>query len=267
MEALKLSGVFILAYLMGSIPFSQLIASAFKPGTDLRKVGSANSGATNVFVTVGPLPGIIALVLDMGKGLLTVLLIRHIMNWSFGSDIWRILTAASFVILGHDYSLFLGFRGGKGLAILESYLLFFGPVWTVFVHLPQAQLLFRKDAQHGLAIANLLVLLMFPVMGVLWYLEGFMVSSWLSWDFTRLTADPVTDKSVLSVFALVWMLMFFVQRVLDNPGVGDDVRKGVSPLKAVMLRGLYEVFPSASDHRKPSKAMPMGEEVLRRKRD
>jgi len=266
MFLLKLLGIYVLAYCIGSIPFSQIIASLAQPGTNLRKVGSANSGATNVFITVGPVPGIIALLLDMSKGLVALFIVKSIMQWNFNTDLWWLLSVTLFVVLGHDYSLFLGFKGGKGLAILESYLIFFGPVWAIMVHLPQGIVLFQKNMQRGIAVANIMVLLMFPVMGCFWFIENYMKVNWLTWNFTHMLGEPIQQTLPLTVFSFIWMLMFFIQRVLDNPGVKDDINKGISAWRAIMLRGLFEVFPRESDYRHPDEIMPMGEDVLIRKK-
>lgn len=267
MQTLDYFGLVIVAYLIGSVPFSQIVAMLFKPGIRLREIGSENIGATNVFVNAGPFAGLIALFLDMGKGIFVLFLARAWMSWSFSDDLWQILSLSVFVILGHDYPVFTGFRGGKGLATMEGFLLFFGTVWAVFVHLPQAQFLFHKDRPYAMALANLLVLLMFPVMSLFWYIESTTDTGWLGWNFTLLLEEPALQHEALSVFSLIWMLMFFMQRVFDTPGLRDDVKKGVSFRRAFFIRGLFELFPLESDYRRPDPNMPMGEESLFRKKE
>lgn len=262
MSFLNYSGIYVLSYLIGSIPFSQIVASLFKPGIKLREIGCENIGATNVFVNVGPFAGLPALLLDMSKGLAAVFAARALMSWTFSADLPEILSVTIFVLLGHDYPVFTGFKGGKGLALLEGLLLFFGTVWAVLLHLPQAQFLFGLDRQRAMALANILVLLMFPAMSFLWFLESKFDCGLLEWDFTQLFGEPVRQQGVLAVYALVWMFMFFMQRVLDTPGLTDDVKKGIPFKKAFFLRGLFELFPGESDHRRPSESMPMGEEAL-----
>lgn len=95
----------LLAYLIGSIPFSYLIARA--RGVDLRRVGSGNVGATNVARSVGLPYGVLAFLLDWGKGVLTAGLAGY-----WGVPIWL----AGFAVVGHDWSLFMGLRSGKGVA-------------------------------------------------------------------------------------------------------------------------------------------------------
>lgn len=110
---LPLTPVFSLlaAYLLGSIPFGIFIAKVFG-GTDVRKSGSGNIGATNVARVVGPLAGILTLLLDAAKGFLAVWLAAR---WTHGAALAMVL-AGLFAMLGHCFPAWLGFRGGKGVA-------------------------------------------------------------------------------------------------------------------------------------------------------
>ena len=95
---------------MGSVPFGFLIAKI--KGVDIRNLGSGNIGATNVYRTVGKKEGALALILDFAKGALIVILLKTI----FDTTQIVMYVAAIGVILGHDFSLFLKFKGGKGVA-------------------------------------------------------------------------------------------------------------------------------------------------------
>lgn len=109
----------LIAYLLGSIPFGMLIVK-LSGGGDVRQVGSGNIGAANVTRVAGTLSGILTLLLDAGKGYFAVWIARRI---SAGSIRW-ITIAAVAVILGHMFSLWLRFRGGKGVATgLGAYIL------------------------------------------------------------------------------------------------------------------------------------------------
>src|ERR1044071_1831255 len=106
--------VLIAAYLLGSIPFGYLIVRA-KEGADVRATGSGGTGATNVSRRAGKLAGVVTLLLDAVKGALAVLLARWLLTDDFGVNWW--VAAASFLaVLGHCLPVWLGFRGGKGVA-------------------------------------------------------------------------------------------------------------------------------------------------------
>ena len=98
------------AYLLGSVPFSFLVARLWGV-KDVRTVGSGNVGATNVMRSAGKLPGLIAFALDAGKGTAAVALAQRF----DGSGVLAALAAAGAVV-GHVYPIWLGFRGGKGVA-------------------------------------------------------------------------------------------------------------------------------------------------------
>ena len=113
----------LLAFLLGAIPFSFIIAKRVR-GIDLRHHGSGNLGATNVFRTLGPRWGVACLLLDMAKGAAAVLLMTQLVdNWQASEptpfhitpDLFRIF-AGALSALGHTFSPFVSFHGGKGVA-------------------------------------------------------------------------------------------------------------------------------------------------------
>lgn len=99
-----------LAYLVGSLPFSFWVVRLVK-GIDVRTVGSGNAGATNVLRSAGRGPAVVALVLDVLKGVAAVLAARVA-----AADPATVGFCATAVVLGHVFPVFLGFRGGKGVA-------------------------------------------------------------------------------------------------------------------------------------------------------
>jgi glycerol-3-phosphate acyltransferase PlsY len=100
----------LLGYLIGSIPFSFLVARLFGV-KDVRKVGSGNVGATNVMRSAGKAPGLLALILDGSKGALTVLLARGL-----STSETAVCLAGLCAVIGHLFPVWLSFRGGKGVA-------------------------------------------------------------------------------------------------------------------------------------------------------
>ncbi len=102
----------VLAYLIGSIPVAYIFGRVLK-GIDIREHGSGNMGATNAFRVLGKGPGIIVLILDIIKGIIPVTLIAN----AFGlTDAWSLVTIAVAAVVGHNWTVFLGFKGGKGMA-------------------------------------------------------------------------------------------------------------------------------------------------------
>lgn len=100
-----------LAYLLGSIPFGMLIVKALG-GPDIRAIGSGNIGAANVARNAGKFAGILTLLLDAGKGYAAVWLAGY---FTHGNMRWMMIAAVCAVI-GHIFPIWLGFKGGKGVA-------------------------------------------------------------------------------------------------------------------------------------------------------
>ena len=108
--------VAMVAYLLGSIPFGIVMARLFGLG-DLRAIGSGNIGATNVLRTGNKTAAALTLILDAGKGGIAVLIARALV----GEDAAQLAGLAAF--FGHCFPVFLGFRGGKGVATFLGTLL------------------------------------------------------------------------------------------------------------------------------------------------
>ncbi len=100
-----------IAYLLGSIPFGYLLVKIFRH-QDIRATGSGNIGATNVARSGAKGLGIVTLLLDCGKAFLAVKIAQHIAPGNYDLAV----AAAVAAILGHVFPIWLGFRGGKGVA-------------------------------------------------------------------------------------------------------------------------------------------------------
>jgi len=139
------TGIFIalFGYLLGSIPTGLLLAKLFSK-VDPRKIGSKNIGATNIFRSVGKSIGVLTLVGDMLKGLIPTVIAMYLVpsdQWGLSRHVWIAFAGLS-PFLGHVFSIFLGFKGGKGVAtalgfylpvstvpVLIEFLIFVGIVW------------------------------------------------------------------------------------------------------------------------------------------
>jgi glycerol-3-phosphate acyltransferase PlsY len=118
--------VVIVAYLIGSIPFGYLIVR-HKVGADIRETGSGGTGATNVSRRAGRAAGIFTLVLDALKGSVAVLVAIVLIGPPANLD-WWIAAAAIATIVGHIFPVWLGFRGGKGVATGVGVFLVLAPI-------------------------------------------------------------------------------------------------------------------------------------------
>jgi len=119
-------GLVLGAYLLGSVSFSYLVVK-LKEGMDVRTVGSGNAGATNVLRASGKGPAALVLLLDVIKGVLAVTVAR-----ALAAAPVVVGAAAVAVVLGHVFPVFLGFRGGKGVATSAGVLGALAPVAMFF---------------------------------------------------------------------------------------------------------------------------------------
>lgn len=118
----------LICYLIGSMPTSYLFGKALR-GIDIRQFGSGNVGATNVFRVVGKLPGALVLIIDILKGLVCVTLIAKVflrLGVLTDPQVYK-LTLGLAAIIGHDWTIFLKFKGGKGVATSTGVLIGIAP--------------------------------------------------------------------------------------------------------------------------------------------
>ena len=102
--------VIVLAYFIGALPTGLILVRVLR-GEDIRKYGSGNIGAANVLRVAGPAVAVAVLLVDVLKGLVPVLLALRA-----GLAPWAVVATGLAAIAGHNWSIFLGFRGGKGIA-------------------------------------------------------------------------------------------------------------------------------------------------------
>lgn len=129
--------VVVLAYLIGSIPFSFLVVKVVA-GKDVREHGSQNVGATNVARTAGKVPGVIALLFDITKGYTVIVVARLLVvrpEWPFDAGLmpWQsrefwVALAGLVAVIGHMFPIWLHFHGGKGVATATGVFLALDPI-------------------------------------------------------------------------------------------------------------------------------------------
>ncbi|HET6516030.1 MAG TPA: glycerol-3-phosphate 1-O-acyltransferase PlsY [Thermodesulfovibrionales bacterium] len=188
----------IVAYLLGSVPFGDVIARV--KGIDLTKVGSGNIGATNVLRSVGRMAAILTLIGDIMKGSLAVAAAKYLVNDPVVEGIVGLAA-----IVGHDFSIFLRLKGGKGVATSIGVLLVYSPKAAVFT-----------------------ILLWLTVVVISRYSSlGALVAFGLL-PVAILVADPVRSKVIISVCIAVLVVLKHeanIRRLIKGiePRVGEKV--------------------------------------------
>jgi glycerol-3-phosphate acyltransferase PlsY len=124
MMEIKIILVMIFSYLLGSLP-SAVIVSHLVKGVDIRELGDGNMGARNTFRNLGFLPGLVVGLADGSKGALSVLIAR----WLGLTPFWQ-ASSGVFALTGHDYPIYVKFRGGQGLATIMGIFLALFPTQT-----------------------------------------------------------------------------------------------------------------------------------------
>lgn len=145
------------AYLLGSVPTAYLLVYLVK-GVDIRRLGTGNVGALNTYHQVGLWGGILVLLADTGKGILATLA----PGWTGAPD-WAMFLTTPLLIAGHNWPLFLKFRGGKGAAAIMGISFAIMPALTAIAvaHTVLVALLFRNvvlGAAFGFVLLNTLLI-------------------------------------------------------------------------------------------------------------
>ena len=195
-EATRALVVALFAFALGSIPFGVLVAKA--QGVDLTRVGSGNIGATNALRVLGTAWGLVVFALDVLKGFLPALLSRYLLPHGIGALDAQptALLLGAVAILGHSFSPWLGFRGGKGISTILGV---------------------------GLGAIPLCALLSFGVMIVLtvitrWISLASMVGVLSSLLWNRVLGDSPQMLPLLALLAafILWRHRGNIRRLLDG---------------------------------------------------
>lgn len=185
-----------IAYLLGSVPFGLLVGLA--RGVDVRRAGSGNIGATNVGRLLGGKFFGLVFTLDLLKGLAPMIAAGVVLH--FRIDDWRSsvlwLLAGFASILGHMFSLFLGFRGGKGVATSTGVILGLWPYYTLpgVVAVVVWGAMFK--ATRIVSISSIVGAIAFPI--------AYLVISLLAWHERIAAQWPLLAFAVLVAVLIVW---------------------------------------------------------------
>jgi len=145
--------------MIGGIPFGYLAGKLLK-GIDIREHGSRNVGATNVLRVVGKWPGIAVYILDAVKGLAPVLIAKFLWPGNTSGVQWFYIAVALAAILGHVFTPYLRFKGGKGVATASGAMLALAPI-PLLIALLAFVLVFVLT--HYVSLGSLTAALVFPV--------------------------------------------------------------------------------------------------------
>ena len=148
--------VALIGYLLGNIQAGYLLGRFVKK-VDIRTLGKGNAGASNAVESLGWKFGVVVALIDILKGVFTILLVKHLFSVGFNKDGALLLYIAGyFAILGHIYPFYMNFKGGKGTATLIGILLGMNPLYGVIAMFILAGVTFASDY---IAIGTLSLLL------------------------------------------------------------------------------------------------------------
>lgn len=149
------------AYLLGSIPTSYLVVQLFH-GLDIRKIGTTNPGMMNVWDNLGFASALLVAIGDIGKGAIAV----GLAYW-LNADAFVVCAVALTVVLGHDFSVFLKFHGGNGMAPAVGAVIALLPLSTIYILITVAGLYLVTRRKR---LSGVLGILLIPSLG---YLLGY----------------------------------------------------------------------------------------------
>ena len=225
---ISLAVIVLLSYVVGSIPGSLWVGKLMH-GVDVREHGSGNAGATNVFRVLGWKAGVLATLVDVGKGFLAAGMIAEyvrIDGLPQNLPFWRIETVTQLVagmaaIGGHMFPVFAGFRGGKGMNTAMGILLAITPV---SISVSVAVFIFVLLARKAVSLASMTAAIAFPIsVGVRKYFLG----------IDQLDAS-LFILSILIAIGLIWAHRSNIRRLID----GTENRVGTfRPARGMLGRG------------------------------
>lgn len=196
--------VVIASYLLGSIP-SAYLAGKWSKGEDITKAGTGTTGAANVWQTISRTAAVMIFLADMSKGVIPLLVSRQL-----GFGLPAQIASGLAAIIGHNWSLFLRFRGGRGIAASVGVVLILAPI--------------------EVAVSVIISLLGAPLRKLaLFVLVAIIILPFLSWYFGL-------EKAVIGGEAIIALLVI-VKRLEANR---RRIRPGVNKWEVLLYRFLYD---------------------------
>ncbi len=215
------------AYLLGSIPFGVVIAKS--RGVDIRECGSGNIGATNVGRVLGKRLGLLCFVLDLGKGAAPVLVAGSwygiLDEWATEIPVrtsWLWLAVGVAPLVGHMASVFLRFRGGKGVATAFGALLAMWPTLGIPAVIAFAAWLLVVGISRIVSLASMMAAVTVPIATILLLLTAPVPESVAATEMAARMAPPIIVSIAIASLVL-WRHRANLRRLLsgDEPRVGQ----------------------------------------------
>ncbi|HDT12207.1 MAG TPA: glycerol-3-phosphate 1-O-acyltransferase [Candidatus Marinimicrobia bacterium] len=172
---MSIIAIIILSYLAGSFPTALIMGYLLK-GVDIRTLGSGNMGATNVFRQLGLPAGIITLLIDMFKGFASAYWISRLGSGFINDWAGLMILAGVCAILGHTFTVFAGFHGGKGVATAAGMVIAISP-WIVLIC--AGIFLLTLLLTGYVSVGSMLSVISFGIIHIILYISGSTDSLWL----------------------------------------------------------------------------------------
>ncbi|MCL2140812.1 MAG: glycerol-3-phosphate acyltransferase [Dehalococcoidia bacterium] len=212
---LKFAILLLGAYLLGSIP-AAYICVKLATGADIRKIGTGNVGSSNVAQTTSKPLAVAVGLFDMGKGTLAV----FIAYW-LGMEAWQILAVGFFTIAGHNWSIFIGFRGGKGMITTLGVILAISPLLALII----------------LVVVYLPAIIKQMALGVLACFVILPVISWFAWSWFASSRFVFDDRMAVVVGLFAISMMGAAKRLI---GRRVEISRNVSTSELLLNRLLFD---------------------------
>ncbi len=184
-----------LAYLLGS--FSTGLTLAHMQGVDLRNKGSKNTGASNVLRVMGLKSGAVTFLGDFFKAAIATLLGGLILPSAFGVTPYGAMLGGLFAVIGHNWPVFYGFKGGKGVACSAAVVFFVSPLWGIIAIVVCIGVI---ALTRFISLGSMTLMLMYMVL--------MCVAHWGQW--------PVCLFTVILFVLCVWRHRANIKRLLDG---------------------------------------------------
>lgn len=150
----------VIGYLLGSANFAIIVSRIMHD--DIRNHGSGNAGLTNMFRTMGKWPALITLVGDFSKGIVSVIIVRLMLHFILGVDDFGLADycAAFAALLGHNFPLYYGFKGGKGILVSFGAVMILSPLAGIICF---SGFLIGTIISHYVSLGSLIAGFSFPI--------------------------------------------------------------------------------------------------------